>query len=141
MLREIARESMGVLLGQIEEAQKQPGDAIDRLHFFYQHAADQAEQAGPMHREFLTEILHVSHEAAMPDDARRLQGAFRTLLEGGVAPEVVDAHGLQALTELVLGSYYALMFNWAHLESYPLRERAMAQVRLLERALRPQGKE
>ncbi len=141
VLREVARESLGVLLAQLEEARKQPGDAVDRLHFFYEQAAEHAEQAGPMQREFLTEILHVSHEAAQPDDARRLQGAFRTLLADGVASAVRGRHGLQALTELVLGSYYALMFNWAHLEDYPLRERAHAQVELLARVLRPTGEE
>lgn len=141
VLRGIARQALAELLGQIEEARKQPGDAIDHLHFFYEHSADLAEQAGPMHREFLTEILHVSHEAAAPDDARRLQGAFRALLEDGVDPDLVRRHGLQALTELVLGSYYALMFNRAHIEGYPLRERAMAQVRLLAGVLRPPEKE
>ena len=36
---------------------------------------------------------------------------------------------------MLLGAYYALMFNWANLEDYPLRRQARAGARLLADAL------
>lgn len=136
VLREIARVSLAGVLEQIEEARKQPGSTADRLRAFYEDACDRSDEAGPMRREMLTEILHVSHESAQPEDARRLQEAFGALLADGQADGDVAADAnLLALTELVLGSYYALMFNWAHQEDYPLRERARSQVELIGRLL------
>ncbi len=136
VLREIARVGLGEVVAQLEEARRRPGTAIDRLRFFYDQLCDHADEAGPMHRELLTEILHVAHETSKPEDARRLQQAFAGILEEGRAHvEVASRHPAHALTELVLGSYYALMFNWAHLEGYPLRERAHAQLGLLAELL------
>jgi hypothetical protein len=36
---------------------------------------------------------------------------------------------------MVLGAFYALMFNWAHLEGYPLRRQARAAASFLGDAL------
>ena len=40
-------------------------------------------------------------------------------------------HSVQTQTEMILGAYYALMFNWANLADYPLRERAPDTARFL----------
>ena len=128
VLREIARAGLADTLEGLEAAAKLPGGPAARLAAFYDGLCDHADEKGPMHRELLTEILHVAHESSQPEDARRLQEAFAALL-GEPGPETT------ALAELVLGSYYALMFNWAHLEGYPLRERAHAQLRLIAELL------
>ena len=39
---------------------------------------------------------------------------------------------------MLMGAFYALMFNWAHLDGYPVRVRSMALSRLLVDAI---GKE
>lgn len=44
-------------------------------------------------------------------------------------------HSVQTQTETILGAYYALMFNWAHLDGYPLRRQALAAARFLTDAL------
>ena len=36
---------------------------------------------------------------------------------------------------MVLGAFYALMFNWAHREGYALRKQALAAARFLGDAL------
>lgn len=138
VLREIARYSLGQVLEQIEQARKAPGSGLERLGAFFEHVSDDADEAGPMHRELLTEILHVAHESSKPEDARRLQQAFGALIDDAAARgELAAGVDPRAATELVLGSYYALMFNWAHLEDYPLRARARAQVDLLARIFEP----
>jgi len=136
VLREIARVALADTVAQIESVRKEPGTATQKLGAFYEQVCDQADEAGPMHREMLTEILHVAHETAQPEAARRLQAAFGALLEDGAAAgEFAPNLDLHASTELVLGSYYALMFSLAHQPNYPLRDRARAQVSLLARLL------
>lgn len=62
--------------------------------------------------------------------ARRFRGANPRGRGGGRFPR---KHSIQ--TELLLGTYYALMFNWANLEDYPIRRQAQAVARLLGDAL------
>ena len=45
------------------------------------------------------------------------------------------AHGTDTLTEVVVGAFYALMFNWANFARYPFRARALAAGRFLGDAL------
>jgi hypothetical protein len=49
-----------------------------------------------------------------------------SVAEGRAAGDASVAHPIDAQTEMVLGAFYALMFNRAHLESYPLRRQARA---------------
>ena len=36
---------------------------------------------------------------------------------------------------MIIGAFYVLMFDWANLESYPLRQRALAAARFLGDAI------
>ena len=139
LLREIAAEAEERLYVDLEEIRKQPGSTSDRLHAFFRRIADNAEAAGPMHREVLTEIIHVAQEAGTePEQARRLHAAFGALLRDGRAEgDVSREDSLATQTEMLLGAFYALMFNWAHLEDYPLRRQCIAAARFLARALAP----
>jgi hypothetical protein len=87
----------------------------------------------------LTEIIHVAHaERSEPEQARRLHAAFGALVRDGRADgDVSREDSLATQTEMLLGAFYALMFNWAHLEEYPLRRQAAAAARFLARALAP----
>lgn len=137
LLSEIARDALEQLFVQIEEARKRPGTTRDRLRHFFTGIADNAEAAGPMHRELVTEIIHVAHEAgAHPEQARRLHAAIGTLVQDGrAAGDVTRAHDASTLTEMIIGAFYVLMFDWANLESYPLRQRALAAARFLGDAI------
>jgi hypothetical protein len=90
-----------------------------------------------MHRELLTEMIHVAQDTGSePEQARRLHAAFGALLrDGRAAGDVSKEDSLLTQTEMLLGAFYALMFNWAHLEDYPLRRQAAAAARFLSRAL------
>jgi AcrR family transcriptional regulator len=133
LLRELAQRALGALLGHIEEARKASGSTRERLEAFFGRIAGELEQAGPMHRELVTEIIHVAHEARIgSEQARVLHAAFRALVADGVAAgEVARGHDVATCTEMLLGAFYALIFDWAHLEGYPVRRRALAAARFL----------
>jgi len=139
ILRAIAAESLERLLVDLEAIRKRPGSTADKLQAFFRQIADNAEAAGPMRRELLTEIIHVAHaERSEPEQARRLHAAFGALVRDGRADgDVSREDSLATQTEMLLGAFYALMFNWAHLEEYPLRRQAAAAARFLARALAP----
>jgi hypothetical protein len=42
---------------------------------------------------------------------------------------------------MIIGAYYVLIFNYANLDGFPIRERAAASARLLADALAPQPEE
>ena len=80
LLREIARYALDQLLADIREARDQPGPTSRRLRFFFTRIADNADQAGPMRRELLTELIHVAHDAGdEPEQARLLHDAFGSI--------------------------------------------------------------
>jgi hypothetical protein len=91
----------------------------------------------------LTEIIHAAQQAAQdaaedPQSARRLHDAFGAIVRDGIAAsEVTRSHPFETLTETILGSYYALMFNWANLEGYPIADRARSAAAFLASALAP----
>ena len=137
LLSEVAGEALKQLLSDIEEVRKAPLSTRERLRRFLVQLAENTERAGPMHRELLTELIHVAHESGTEhEQARQLHAAFGSLVrEGRAAGDVTTAHSVQTLTELVLGAFYALMFNWAHLPGYALRRQALAVARLLGDAI------
>jgi AcrR family transcriptional regulator len=137
LLRAISEQSIDGLLETIEDARKQPGSNAERIHAFFTQVAEDAESAGPMRRELLTELIHTAHQSGNePQQARRLHDAFAALVRDGVdSGEFRRDHDLETLTEMVQGAFYVLMFSWANLESYPLRARADAAARFLTDAM------
>jgi AcrR family transcriptional regulator len=143
LLREVAQQSLERLLLGLEEVRRSRGSTPERLLAFFERIAANAEQAGPMHRELLTEIIHAAHGSGSEHElARRLQAAFAALIrDGRSGGDVTTRHSVQTLTEMVLGAFYALMFNWANLEDYPLRKRALATARFLSDAVAPRAED
>ena len=137
LLREIARGALVAFLESIEEARRVRGGTRERLLALFSKIADDALDAGPMHRELLAEIIRVAHESGTDrDQARLLHQAFRALVhEGRKAGDVTTAHTLETQTDMVIGAFYALMLNWANLDEYPLRRQALAAARFLADAL------
>lgn len=133
LLREIARYGMEQLLEQIEEARKQGWSSADRIRRFFGRVAEHADEAGPMGRELLSEMVHIGHEAGdEPEQARRLHEAFGAIVRDGLAAgDLVTGHSPDTLTEMLMGAYYVLMFNRANLDDYPLHERALEMARFV----------
>src|SRR5688572_20946123 len=139
LLRALAEEASRQLLADIEAARKAGASTRERLERFFGGVAERAAEAKPTHRELLTEIIHAIHESGTePDQARRLHAAFGALVADGVAAgDVTRRHAPETLTEMLMGAYYALMFNWANLDGFPIHERARAAARFLADALAP----
>jgi len=137
LLREIAEAQIAILFEDIRSVRSRAGNTRDRLLRFFERIADNIEAAGPMRRELVTEMILVTQASSDGSlQSRRLQEAFSGLIrDGRLAGDVLEAHPLATQTEMVLGTFYALMFGWGHVESYPLRRRALAAARLLGDAL------
>jgi AcrR family transcriptional regulator len=139
LVRALAEEASKQLLAEIEAARKQGHTTRERLECFFGGVAERSLTAAPTHRELLTELVHAIHESGTePDQARRLHTAFGALVADGIAAgDVTGRHAPETLTEMIMGAYYALMFNWANLDGYPLHDRARAAARFLADALAP----
>ncbi len=133
LLDEIAERALNELLANIEQARKQPTSTRGRIQHFFENLAHNLDEAGPMHRELIGEIVRIIHAAGdEPEQARKLHDAFESIIcEGAASGDLADLHGFETLTEMLMGAFYVLMFNWANLEHYPVRERALATARFL----------
>lgn len=142
LLREIAEHSLETLLADIDQARKRPASTRERLAWFFRRIADNVDAAGPMRRELVTEMIHASHgDATGSEQARQIHEAFASMIEEGRRSGDVDtSHTCEAQTEVVLGTFYALMFGWANVAGYPLRKRAGEAALLLGDALNPSEK-
>jgi len=137
LLREIARDGVEKLLVSIEEARKDGSTSAERIERFFEAVAEHADEAGPMQRELLSEIVHIGHESGDgPEQARKLHDAFATIVRDGLAEgDLTRRHSPETLTEMLMGGYYVLMFNWANLDDYPLHARALETARFLVDAM------
>jgi AcrR family transcriptional regulator len=142
VVRELASYGIEQLLVDIETARKEGLSTRDRLLHFFGQISEMAGEAGPMHRELLTEIIHAAHASAEPNQALRLRSAFGAIVNDGLTlGDVTRRHDPDTLTEMILGAYYVLMFNWANLEDYPIHKQACAAARFLADALAPLSEE
>jgi AcrR family transcriptional regulator len=137
VLREVARAAFDELNVAVEAALKAERTTAARLAHFFADVAGRMEQGGAMQRELVTELVHTVH--GMPeksDHARRLHAAFDALVrEGLAAGELTRRHAPETLTQMILGTYYVLMFDYANLDDYPIRAKADAAARFLGDAL------
>jgi AcrR family transcriptional regulator len=144
LLRELAHEGIEQLLVDIEEIRKTDLPTRERLYRFFDTAAEHTTEAGPGNRELVTELVHAisGDPDERSDQGRRLHAAFAALVEAGIDQgDVTRRHDAQTLTELIVGTYYVLIFNYANLEDFPVRERAHAAARVLADALAPHPEE
>ena len=143
VVRALAGEAIRYFAGQVELARKQGPATRDRVAWLFDTIAENTAAAGPMHRELLSEIIHAGHEPrpnsggpADAESARILHEAFEGLIRDGVAAgDVTTRHSPEILTDVLLGTFYALMLNWTNLDGYPLREQLPAAARFLNDAL------
>ena len=143
LVREIAQHSIGELLIDIETARKAGANTAERLAHFFTGMALRSLEAGPMFREVVTELVHVVHESgSRSEQARRLHDGFGAIVADGLAAgDVTRRHDAETLTEMIMGAYYVLIFNYANLDDFPLADQAAAVARFLGDALAPAPKE
>jgi len=144
MLREIAHAGIERLMVEIEGLRRADTGTPERIHRFFDTVATHISEARPRNRELLVELVHlISGDAAeRSEQVRRLHAAFRGIVEDGLARgDVTRRHDPQALTEMILGAYYVLIFNYANLDDFPVRARSHAAAGILADALAPRAEE
>jgi len=137
LLRDLAQYALGELLAEIAAVCRQPVSTRSRIHHFFECIAKNADEAGPMRRELFSEMVQVAHQTGSKQEhARQLHDAFNSIVrEGAVLGDITEEHSQETLTEMLMGAYYVLMFNWANLEGYPLRKQACATAKFLADAI------
>jgi AcrR family transcriptional regulator len=143
LLRELANHAVDQLVDDIAAARAAKRTTRERLLAFFAQIAQNAEDAGPMHRELLTELVHAVHGSpSKSENARKLHGAFAAIVGDGLAAgEVTRRHDAATLTQMILGAFYVLMFDFANLESFPIRKQSLSVARFLADALSPAAEE
>jgi AcrR family transcriptional regulator len=140
LLRALAEDALRQILVDIEAVRKQGRTTRERIELFFSSLAENAGDAGPMHRELITELVHALHDSQEESElVRRLHDAFEEIVcDGERAGDLRPGHDVETLTDVVLGTFYSLIFNWAHRDDFPLRERANAAASFLADALGPE---
>lgn len=126
VLMEVEQRSLEDILGHFEIAIATPASTRDRLALVFDRIAREADDAGPMNRELLTELIHSAHSRGdEPDQVRRIILATERLVEAGRARgDVRTDQSVATIAELIRGSFYVLMISFGNLADYPIVERA-----------------
>jgi AcrR family transcriptional regulator len=143
VLADLATNAVEELLLSIEVARKKGRTTSERLEFFFGELAETMSAAGPPQKELvaaIVQVVHASRDTSM--DARKLHDAFGALVSDGIeAGEVSLRHDPETLTEMILGAYYVLTFNFVNLEGFDLRRQARSASRFLADAFQPRSDE
>lgn len=139
VLREVAQASVEALRLELESVRKAELSTRERLRVFFEHVAEGITESGPTNRELVTELVHVLNAGEERSiQATMLLDAFGAIVHSGLAAgEITRRHSPETLTEMILGAYYVLIFNYANLEAFPIAEHAAASARFLADALAP----
>jgi AcrR family transcriptional regulator len=138
LVREIAEGFLRDLRALLDAARREGGTTAQQLQRFFALVATEVERGGPMQRAFVMEVVRVVHAGAGDaEKSRQLYEAFGALLRDGVrAGDVTTAYPVPVLSEVIVGTFVALMLNWLGIEGYPFRARATAMAGFLGDALR-----
>ena len=139
VLGDLATRAVEEFLLSIEAARKEGRTTARRIGIFFESIAETMAAAGPPEKELVSAIIQVVHASGDTSaDARKLHDAFGALVADGLAAgDVTTRHAPETLTEMILGAYYVLTFNFVNLEGFAVRQQAAAVARFLADAFRP----
>ncbi len=143
VLADLATTAVEELLLSIEVARKKGRTTRERLEVFFDALADTMSAAGPPQKELVAAIIQVVHASGDTSiDARKLHDAVGALVADGLlAGDVTTRHNPETLTEMIIGAYYVLTFNFVNLEGFAIRQQAQAVARFLADAFEPRADE
>jgi AcrR family transcriptional regulator len=125
LIEELARASLEKLMALLAQARKAGATPRERLQFFFENAAADAEAGSrPLARELILEWIRVSQVDNAED--RRLHDAFAALFAGEGSARERDF-----LADMAVATYSGILINWVSRSDYPLRERLLAAARWL----------
>ena len=135
LLRAIADEYQRALAQNVEALGKEPAPTREKLPALFDLLTQNAREFGSGHRDLVAQMVTLGHQESPAATDRRLHAIFRSFLEPAVARGDVREDELDALTEILLGTYTSLILGWVHFEDYPVAERSSAAALLLSRIL------
>jgi AcrR family transcriptional regulator len=143
VLAALAASAVEELLLSIEVARKKGRTTTERIEVFFAALASTMATAGPPQKELVAAIVQIVHASGEPSaDARKLHDAFGLLVADGLeAGEVTTRHDPETLTEMIIGAYYVLIFNFVNLEGFAVRKQAESLARFLADAFQPRADE
>ena len=141
VLGDLATSAVEELLLSIEVARKKGRSTSERLELFFSALADTMATAGPPEKELVAAIVQVVHASGDTSaDARKLHDAVGALVADGLeAGDVTTRHDPETLTEMIIGAYYVLTFNFVNLEGFAVCQQAESVARFLADAFKPRA--
>ncbi len=138
-LLEIEQRSLRDILRQLECVLRSPGSTRDRLALLFERVAKEAEEAGPMNRELLTELIHSAHTRGdEPEQVRLVIRATERLVGAGRAQgDVRTDQPIPTIAEVIRGGFYVLMISFGNIADHPIVERARSLSSLLADSIKP----
>lgn len=142
VLNEVEARSLETLLDHLRHVLAINGTTRERIATLFEIIATEAEAAGPMHRELLTEMIHSAHRRGdEPDQIRLVVAAIEQIVQAGIDQgDVRTDYAPETLSDMVRGIYYALMISFGNLPDYPIVARAQTLASLLADSLSETGK-
>ena len=124
LIRSIARQrALG--LEELIEAKRHEGvSATEALRGIFELIADYLETTGPMYRELVGEMMHITLASGDDETIHTgvLHGAFRRFVEDGVKQgSVTRRHRPEVLTDILVGTLTSVLSNWTTLPDYGIR--------------------
>ena len=134
---ELAHNAIEIFVEDLASLRTEARDLPDWLRRFFDQVAESVSEAGPMHREYISEIVRaLSGDADRSGRTLRFREVFLDVVRDGVARgDVSTRHEIETQSDLIIGAFYSLMFSWTNLENYPIRKRARALAQLLGESL------
>jgi AcrR family transcriptional regulator len=138
LVDELARRGHDFFLEVLETARREGRTIGEQLARIFALIHETTSALGPMHRDLLTEVVHVVHGASDPARMGSLQRALEKLLrEARARGEVSRRHPLEDQATLVFGAHQYLVFQWMNRADFPIAERSARMARLLADVLAP----
>ncbi len=137
VLLEIEARSLQAVLDHFAAVLALEAATRDRILEFFRRIAQEADEAGPAHRELLAQMIHSADAGGdEPDQVGQVVRAIEALIAAGVDQgDVRTDYPIETIGELVRGAYYALINGFANLDPYPVVERASALAGLVADAV------
>ncbi len=136
VVHQLAIDATAEVAARIRAVHAQGQSTRQRLMLFFAESIEVSLLGGPTHRELLAALVVV------PVGSRDLQAARDAMIdllsEGIAAGDVAGDHPVETLADVVLGSFYRIITDWANRDDYAIREHLENASRFLCDAIAPE---
>jgi len=135
VVQQLAVDATAEVAARIRAVHAQAGSTRERLELFFAESIEASLLGGPTHRELLAALVIVPVGS---EDLQAARDAMIDLLNEGIADgDVPGDHPVETLADVVLGSFYRIITDWANRDDYAIREHLENASRFLCDAIAP----